>query len=187
MTDDVRDGFKFRGGSLPLDFAATLAARLRDEPRELLQTPGDLGRWLVAAGLSKKKPAVTAEELEEARTLREALYRLALARAAGEPYPERDRALLNRWASAPAPAPRLERQGVSWTREGVPALLSALARTAIELLGSDLGDRIRQCSAEGCEILFVDTSRSGHRKWCSMAACGNKAKVASFRDAQRKT
>ncbi|HWS71703.1 MAG TPA: CGNR zinc finger domain-containing protein, partial [Thermoanaerobaculia bacterium] len=105
----------------------------------------------------------------------------------GTPYPPRDRALLNRWASRPAPAPRLEAAGVSWAQEGVAPLLSALARSAVELLGGDLGDRIRRCAGDRCATLFVDTSRSGHRKWCSMAACGNKAKVAAFRDAQRKS
>jgi predicted RNA-binding Zn ribbon-like protein len=28
-------------------------------------------------------------------------------------------------------------------------------------------------------------SRSGHRKWCSMSGCGNKAKVATFRERNR--
>lgn len=181
-----RDGFDFFGGSLPLDLASTRKGRLHGPERDLLATPSDLGRWLVAAGLVKRKPAVTEGDLADARALREALYRLALARANGEPFPDRDRALLNRWASAAAPAPRLERDGVSWKSEGVPSLLAAIARTAVELLGGELGDRIRQCAAEPCATLFVDTSRSGHRKWCSMATCGNKAKVAAFRDAQRK-
>lgn len=185
-TDDVRDGFEFFGGSIPLDFAATLRGRLQGVERDLLAEPRDLARWLVAAGLTKRKPAVTDDDLADARALREALYRLGLARATGEPFPDRDRALLNRWAAAAAPAPRLERDGVSWKGEGVGAFLAAIARTAVELLGGELGDRIRQCSAERCATLFVDTSRSAHRKWCSMATCGNKAKVAAFREAQRK-
>jgi predicted RNA-binding Zn ribbon-like protein len=60
-----------------------------------------------------------------------------------------------------------------------------IARTGVELLGGALRDRIRHCSGEGCALLFVDTSRSGHRKWCSMSGCGNKAKVASFRERNR--
>jgi len=36
-------------------------------------------------------------------------------------------------------------------------------------------DRIRSCS--GCRWLFVDRSRPGRRKWCSMKDCGNRAKV----------
>jgi predicted RNA-binding Zn ribbon-like protein len=183
--DEVRDGFKFRGGSLPLDFAATLAARLRAQPKELLGQPGDLARWLIAAGLTATRLKVTAAELQQARDLREALYRLALSRVQGTAFPEPDRALLNRAAAGSTPAPRLERNGVSWEQANVQALLSAIARAAIELFGGPLGDRIRQCAGEHCAILFVDTSRSGHRKWCSMAGCGNKAKVAGFRERNR--
>lgn len=185
VMDEVRDGFKFRSGTLPLDFAATLAARLRDEPRELLAAPGDLARWLVAAELAAAKPKVTAQDLDDARALREALYRLALARADGHPLPEHDRKLLNRFAAGNTPTPRLERDGVSWSRADVPALLAAIARAGVELFGGPLSDRIRQCQGEGCALLFVDTSRSGHRKWCSMAGCGNKAKVGSFRERNR--
>src|SRR5262249_32677272 len=46
-TGELRDGFKFRSGRLPLDLAATLAFRLRSEPKDLLATPNDLGRWFV--------------------------------------------------------------------------------------------------------------------------------------------
>jgi predicted RNA-binding Zn ribbon-like protein len=183
--DEVRDGFKFRSGTLPLDFAATLAARLREQPRELLEEPGDLGRWLVAAELATTKPKVTQVDLEQARELREALYRLALARANARPLPDADRRLLNRVAAGTAPTPRLERDRLSWSRADVPALLAAIARAGVELFGGPLSERIRQCAGEGCALLFVDTSRSGHRKWCSMAGCGNKAKVESFRDRNR--
>ncbi|HEY2323612.1 MAG TPA: ABATE domain-containing protein [Thermoanaerobaculia bacterium] len=182
---EVRDGFKFRGGSLPLDFAATVAGRLRAEPKELLQEPDDLARWLVAAGLATKKLKVSTEELEQARALREALYRLALARADGQRLPEKDRASLNRFAEGATPAPRLDHEGVTWPHASVPQLLAMIARTGVELLGGALRDRIRHCSGEGCALLFVDTSRSGHRKWCSMAGCGNRAKVASFRERNR--
>jgi predicted RNA-binding Zn ribbon-like protein len=168
-----------------LDFPATLAARLRAEPRELLQTPRDLGRWLVAAGLATSVPPVAEEELRQARELREAIYRLALARVDRRPFPGPDRALLNRWAAGRTPAPCLEADGMSWTRDDASALLSLVAREAVELLGGELGGRIRRCMGEGCALLFVDTSRSGARKWCSMSGCGNKAKVASFRERQR--
>jgi predicted RNA-binding Zn ribbon-like protein len=178
---EVRDGFKFRGGSLPLDFAATVAGRLRAEPRDLLCEPGDLARWFVAAGLAKERPKVTPRVLQRARELREAIYRLAIARARKRPFPDADRALLNRRAAGATPAPHLDRNGTSSTRGSASELLSLIARAAVDLLGTALGDRIRQCAGVGCALLFVDTSRSGARKWCSMAGCGNKAKVASFR------
>ena len=177
----VRDGFKFRGGSLPLDFAATLAARLRPEPRDLLAGPDDLARWFVAAGLAKEKPKVTTHVLQQARELREAIYRLAIARTGKRPFVETDRVLLNRRAAGATPAPHLDRNGFSRTMGSASELLSLIAREAVELFGSALGDQIRRCEGEGCALLFVDTSRSGARRWCAMAGCGNKAKVASFR------
>src|SRR5262245_59992966 len=100
---EMRDGFKFRSGRLALDLPASLAARLREEPRDLLATSHDLGRWLVAAGLASRNPDPTEEELAQARELREALYRLAVACARGKSFAASDRALLNRWAAEPPP------------------------------------------------------------------------------------
>ena len=182
---ELRDGFKFRSGRLALDLPATLAGRLRAEPKDLLAVPRDLGRWLVAAGLAPKPPEVSEEELRQARELREALYRLALATARKEGLAARDRTLVNRWAAEPPPAPQLGPSGLTWTRSGVPTLLAALARDGVELLGGPLAPRIRECEGEGCALLFVDTSRSGVRRWCSMLGCGNKAKVAEFRRRRR--
>jgi predicted RNA-binding Zn ribbon-like protein len=76
------------------------------------------------------------------------------------------------------------------TSDGTPAPvvasatagLSALARDAIDLLTGPLGHRIRVCAAEGCELLFVDASRPGTRRWCSMQRCGNLTKVRTHRE-----
>ena len=184
-TGELRDGFKFRSGRLALDLPASLAARLKAEPKDLLETPHDLGRWLVAAGLAAKDPKPTLEELRQARELREALYRLAVARLRSEDLDSRDRALVNRWAAEPPPAPQLGPEGLTWTSGGVRSLLAAVARDGVELLGGPLAERIHPCEGEGCALLFVDTSRSGQRRWCSMSGCGNKAKVEEFRRRQR--
>jgi predicted RNA-binding Zn ribbon-like protein len=182
---ELRDGFKFRSGRLALDLPATLAGRLRPEPQDLLAAPRDLGRWLAAAGLAPRVLEPTPEELREARELREALYRLALACARGQSFAAKDRSLLNRWAAEPPPAPQLGPKGLTWTAGGVRSLLAAVARDGVELFGGPLAERIRECAGEGCALLFVDTSRSGERRWCSMTGCGNKAKVAEFRRRQR--
>lgn len=44
-------------------------------------------------------------------------------------------------------------------------------------LVAERGDRIRACAGEGCVLWFLDTSRNGTRRWCSMAGCGNRAKA----------
>src|SRR5512134_3954586 len=108
---DVRDGFKFRSGRPALDLPASLAFRLRKVPRELIETPRDLGRWLAAAGLATRPLEPTPKDLGDARALREALYRLALGRVRRQPFAPKDRALVNRWAAEPPPAPQLGASG----------------------------------------------------------------------------
>jgi len=44
------------------------------------------------------------------------------------------------------------------------------------LLGPKLA-RVRQCANPACRFLFLDDSKAGNRRWCSMAACGNRAKA----------
>jgi predicted RNA-binding Zn ribbon-like protein len=59
--------------------------------------------------------------------------------------------------------------------------LSSLAREAVHLLDAANTDRIRQCDAADCAMVFYDESRSNNRRWCSMARCGNRAKVRKHR------
>lgn len=182
---EERDGFKFRSGRLALDLPATLASRLKAEPRDLLATPEDLVRWLVAAGLVPDRAAGSEADLWAARELREVLYHLARACIHGEPFATHDLAVVNRWAAEPLPVPQLGADGLTWTGNGVRAALAAVAKDGVELFGGPLASRVRNCANKGCAILFVDTSRSGRRRWCSMSACGNKAKVGAFRQRQR--
>jgi predicted RNA-binding Zn ribbon-like protein len=41
--------------------------------------------------------------------------------------------------------------------------------------------RLKLCAAEDCRHAFVDRSRNRSATWCSMATCGNRAKVMAFR------
>ena len=79
-------------------------------------------------------------------------------------------------AGAPQGSPR-----VSEIDGDALQLLAFVANEAVTLLGGTDRGRLRKCGNEGCAILFVDLSRSGARRWCSMAACGNRHKVAEFR------
>jgi predicted RNA-binding Zn ribbon-like protein len=182
---ELRDGFRFRGGHAALDFAATLARRLKADPRELLAAPEDLARWLVAAGMAESPTKVSNADLVAARALREAVYALAEAQIHGRVPTGQDVATLNRLADGPAAVPWLDDEGSAHWRGDAAALLALLAREAVLLLGGADRARIRQCEAEGCALLFLDMSRAGDRRWCSMQGCGNKAKVAEFRRRRR--
>lgn len=61
-----------------------------------------------------------------------------------------------------------------------------VAHSAVELVtGGPLG-RVKVCASEdGCNYLFVDTSKNGSRRWCSMADCGNTAKSKRLTERRR--
>jgi len=181
----VRDGFAFYAGHLALDLPATLRGRLRGTPQDLLAAPHDLARWLHAAGLSATLPPATAEDLAFARALRESVYAIALDRIDGTHDSTRARRTLNRLAASPGAQPELDPRGALRWSGRVEQLLATLAADAVRLFGGAQATRIRQCQAAACARLFLDTSRSGERRWCSMTSCGNKAKVAEFRRRQR--
>jgi predicted RNA-binding Zn ribbon-like protein len=179
-------GFRLGLGDPALELVATLGGRRR-EPFERLATPRDLSRWLQLTGLADGAEC-TDRELLEAQRLREAIYRLIDAARAGRLPAPADLDRVNRWARRPAPSPqldatlRLERRGTG----PCPAALAGVARAAVELVaGPDL-HRIRNCADPGCSLMFIDRSRPGRRKWCSMQRCGNRAKTARYRAHRRK-
>lgn len=60
--------------------------------------------------------------------------------------------------------------------DGNPLLpLRWVALSAVDLLSRPERDAVRACPGDGCGWLFLD--QRGRRVWCSMAACGNRAKV----------
>jgi predicted RNA-binding Zn ribbon-like protein len=59
---------------------------------------------------------------------------------------------------------------VAWR---VPWLCAAAMVTLLETRA----DRIHGCANPDCVLWFLDTSRPGTRRWCSMAACGNRDKA----------
>lgn len=65
-------------------------------------------------------------------------------------------------------------------KEGLAWLLAATARSAAELIAAGPRSRVRQCANPNCQLLFYDDSRTHRRRWCSMALCGNRSKVAAF-------
>jgi predicted RNA-binding Zn ribbon-like protein len=77
-------------------------------------------------------------------------------------------------------------EGNSWrlafqAREGgLDWLLAAIARSAAEIISEGAEALVRSCANPNCTLFFCDTSRTHRRRWCSMAVCGNRHKVANF-------
>jgi predicted RNA-binding Zn ribbon-like protein len=67
-------------------------------------------------------------------------------------------------------------------RDNSPAsLLEPIAMELAHLVVKGELSLVRKCEAHDCTLMFLDATKSGRRRWCSMAICGNRMKVAAFR------
>jgi predicted RNA-binding Zn ribbon-like protein len=182
----------FLAGDLALDFLNT-AFGVGVERQETLRSDADVLAWLARAGLPHGPAQLVRRSgegalLEAALALREAAARLVEKRKAGEVG---NPAAINRvlaldssrpqlvWKRGEAPA--IERRATPDTAE---ALLVPIAAAFAELLSEANFDLVRECEGPACTLWFYDQTKSHRRRWCSMSACGNRAKVAAFRERQ---
>ncbi|MFF4837759.1 CGNR zinc finger domain-containing protein [Streptomyces sp. NPDC001315] len=180
---EARRLFRLDNEVLAFRFTATMSDRVGAAPRERLSSPDRLEFWLHAVGLGV--PDVSPAELQDALTLREAIYRAGLAVAATQCPDPGDAAILNGAAAAGQPRPGLEHGLAVWhlgKEAPVADALGVLASDAIHILGGPDRSRIKACEGPGCAGLFLDTSRGTNRRWCSMNTCGNRVKKARLAD-----
>jgi predicted RNA-binding Zn ribbon-like protein len=187
--------FKLLGGAPCLDFVNTLDWRGSRDPVDWLAGYDDLVAWAARAGIldaagaerlrarARRDPAAAAEAHSRALSLRESLHAIFASRIEARRAPPKALAALNA-ALADAPPRRAlvaRSGGFAWARgsesDGLDAPLHAAIWSAGELLASDRLNRLRRCADPVCGWLFLDESRSGRRRWCSMADCGNRAKA----------
>ena len=175
--------FRFDPGALCLELLTT-GGPGAFRRFEVLHRPADLVAWAERSRLTPT-PALEVSEAEvtDARRLRDALFRTAVARTRGEPPAPEDLDRINADAARVPLAPALGADGAP--RWSGPAdggrLLATVARDAVALLTGPFADRIRTCSADDCHLVYVDTSRPGRRRWCSMERCGNRRKARALR------
>lgn len=167
-----------------LDMLNTLAA-LDGAPLEFWRSDEDVQAWLERTGWEPPTAHFARGELlQAALTLREAVRGLVEQRkAGGQGSPD----VLNRFLAAPSHLrldwsasgePRLEKVRASATAE---QYLAPLAEAAAQLLVDGDFNLVRECEHPDCVLWFYDRTKSHRRRWCSMALCGNRHKVAEFR------
>ncbi|WP_406008915.1 CGNR zinc finger domain-containing protein [Streptomyces sp. NBC_00637] len=173
-TTTAPDPRPLSGEPLALDLLNTRWVR-EGAAQDLLRDPAGLAVWFAANGLDGRFTA-------DAATLRHTLQARDALQAAvdGPANGPRDTVgvdtVLGHGRIRPTltpegPGERPEFRDDAWG----PGWLAA--RNYLELL-SAAPDRIRGCAHEACVLHFFDTSRNGTRRWCSMAACGNRAKAS---------
>jgi len=182
-----------------LDFCNTFAGWDGQESGDYLRTYDHLAVWAAAAGLldpsaaahlrrrAARHPEEAATSLRRARRFRQDLYAVLTASAA-----QRALARVAAEVSDAGGAFDLRPAGsaggavAAWTpsaRAGLDLPLFAVARSAADLLVSERARSVRTCPGSGCGWLFLD--RSGRRRWCTMATCGNRAKARRFAQRNR--
>lgn len=169
------------GGHPALDFCNTRAGWGDPAPKEYLRTPGVLALWARENGLV---PAARSDPDDEALgrvlALRDSLYRCALGTGT-----DADWELVSIEASAARAASVLRPAGDAgaiWVpRAGAGTTADALRAVSLaaeDLLTSELSAFVAACPGAGCGWVFADRRR--RRRWCSMAACGNRAKARRY-------
>jgi predicted RNA-binding Zn ribbon-like protein len=153
-----------------------------------LRTTADVDEWLDAVGIERAGAHATEGELAKARTLRDAVRRLAAyvtrdSRSAAASTVTGVAAALDQVNSTAAelPAPLLALRdgrlelGAHRGASPVAAGLAQAAEQAAGLLGGEDAARLRACYAPGCVLYFIKTHP--RREWCSVA-CGNRVRAA---------
>jgi predicted RNA-binding Zn ribbon-like protein len=192
---DIRRRHLKIGGDLAIEFANTGAAGEA--------VGGSLDSWGALVDFLEVREAVSRAEASalrgmaardarrvqaavvEAGRLRETVRAMLGALAAHRPLRAGWVAEINRALAWGAGAGRLVRQETGWRLHFEPGLtdplraLAPLARAMAALAASGRGAEVRRCANPRCLLFFQDGSRARRRRWCSMAVCGNRMKVAA--------
>lgn len=182
-----------------LDFLNSVATPVDEEVDWISDGEGLLG-WLEQAGMvpadalrslrAQFTPAGFDAVAEEARALREWFRRFVKARK-GRPLAAgdlRELAPLNRMLARderyaeviPGVGRPFElREKRRW--KSPESLLLPIAEALAQLVCDEDFTHVKACEGSRCTLLFADHTRGHARRWCSMAVCGNRAKVAAHR------
>jgi predicted RNA-binding Zn ribbon-like protein len=179
----------FVGGHPVLDLTNTVFNRSNPvADNELLKSPRDVVSWCESAGLLQNAPPMTGagarKLVTDVREVREHAWAVFEAVSRGGTVPAEHFGSLFEVAGAATRAGHvahidtdldlLVADGVAL--KAIPTVLSMLAIHAVFTLPPE---RIRACNR--CGWLFLDSSRGGRRRWCSMTTCGNREKASRHR------
>jgi predicted RNA-binding Zn ribbon-like protein len=181
----------FVAGNAALDFVNTAEERGHPQAGDALRTAADLRLWGVRYGLIGRSGARGQDagaEFDRAREARELLYTLFFARVHHQNPPKSALARLAELGAEAYRAASLEAGPDGnlrwrWGRSELATIRHVAVVSAIELLQVPASPRLKQCPGDHCGWFFLDTTKRGNRRWCSMSECGQEAKNLSRRRA----
>lgn len=185
------------GGRICLDLVNTVDPRHGRERREYLTDYAAVLAWAAQLGdvlpcptgvlrrLAATSPARAVAAWQRTLALREALYGvLAADTVARGSVRAEDLATVNRLLRDATDHHVLVPDPGGGVRDGwveaevLDSVLWPVVIDAWDVLTTPAIGRVRECPGDGtCGWLFLDTSRSGTRRWCDMRTCGNRDKA----------
>jgi predicted RNA-binding Zn ribbon-like protein len=187
----------FVGGDAALDFINTVSGR-DQMPRDWLDSYSRLLEWATLARLLPERnlraltrkmhgePVTAARALTRAKELREELFALVNAIAAGNAPPKNALAVLHEHWLAGIDAHELRFENgqviadIRADAADLDLIAAMVANRMVEHVLTQPVDRLRMCGGTNCAWVFIDSSKAGRRRWCDMAVCGNVAKAQRF-------
>ncbi|ODU01588.1 MAG: hypothetical protein ABS81_20335 [Pseudonocardia sp. SCN 72-86] len=187
---DEENSFVFLGGDVSLDFVNTLMFD-RGGLVDAVPAPEELAAWVAASSLGPEFGAPTeidSNSYAQVIDLRRALKASFDAIVTDAPVPDDSIATINDVLRA-GPGSELRREpnsGALHLRLRIDLALDSrplpwlLADAGAALIVGGKASLLRRCANhDTCVLMFLDTSRSKTRRWCSMELCGNRSKVAA--------
>lgn len=191
----TKQDFLFVGENLALDFVNT--QRMRDgQVVDLIEDYAALMNWLAQAHVLSPAQAKTVlkkwgksadgqQAHARAHTLRTALRAMAEHLAAGKPVPQTSLAVINEVLRHGSAYVQVERKRGTFEKRAhadhatAMQFLVLIAVAAADLLCHGDLSLVKKCDNPRCILYFYDTTKNHARRWCSMAACGNRMKAAA--------
>lgn len=187
--------FYIIANNLALDFVNTLIVNEKGEPLELLGSFDDLIDWLSATGTidaertslaNRKLKGVTKTQIfERALRFRGELKKMARAVSEGNRVPASAVDAINEILAESRGHFELFKTSAGYAtafrtdHEDFADVLIPIAQSAARLLSEGDLSLVHKCQNSACVLYFYDNSKRHGRRWCSMSACGNRAKAAA--------
>jgi predicted RNA-binding Zn ribbon-like protein len=135
-------------------------------------------------------PSLGTADLALVRRVRDSIRGLFEAAVTRRPPTAADlravnRALRTQYIYVLVPAPDAISLGHRHVGDPVDGALGRIAEGVARELSQGTPERLRICESAECREVFMDRSRTGRRRWCDMATCGNRAKAARHRARRR--
>lgn len=153
---------------------------------EDFETPRALGDWFARHGLLGADTSLSESDRQRALAVREALREMLLANHDGIDAPSTALEVLQGEAAALPLTIDLstDHAHLQPTGTGLDRAIGAMLAIVFHAMHDGTWSRMKACRNDTCHWAFYDASRNRSGKWCSMAICGNRTKVANYRERQ---